>query len=550
MTAGTLQRTLSRRDLVKGGSAVTALIAMGAPNIAGIASAQDAEQVLRMSALTPINPTGPFDLALIGGGPGIQMANMMFEGLTVFDWNAHQVVAAAADTWELSADNLTYTFHLKQGMLWSDGSPLTAHDFEYAMKRNLDPALAAPLASFLYPIKGAEDYNTGKTTDTSTIAVTATDDLTLTMVMSDVTSYWPSILTLWTCFPINKKSIDAGGANWMQPETLITNGRYTMESWTPDQSMVLARNENFHGDKPGITKIEYTLFQNENEQALAVFQTGDLDTSPVSAANLDFVKSDPDLSKLLTIFPISGTWQLRLDMSNTASVISNVDVRKALYLAIDRDVLANNVLKGVPTPAYILTSPDIPSYDESARLEGTLDDAKTYLANAGYPDGANFPGFKLGYVSSQQDAQLACEAIVQMWKDNLGITAEAFAVPTDWRQRIKTEKFDMYYGGWTTDYPDPHEWHDVVFAGDAWQSHWTDQKYLDMIHAASIEPDNTKRYQMYADAEKYMIQDQMATIPLMTQRRPWVVQTWVQNLDVAPLDGPLIKINAVTIAAH
>jgi oligopeptide transport system substrate-binding protein len=414
---------------MKAGSAVTALIAMGAPNFAHLASAQDAEQVLRMSAKTPINDTGPFDLALIGGGPGIQMSNMMFDGLTRFDWNAHQVVAAAADSWEVSADSLTYTFHLKQGMLWSDGSPLTAHDYEYAMKRNLDPALAAPLASFLYPLKGAEDYNTSVTTDPSTIAVTATDDLTLTMVLSDVANYWPSILTLWCCFPINKKSIDAGGADWMQPDTLITNGRYIMESWTPDQSMVLARNENFYGEKPGITKIEYTLFQNENEQALAVFQTGDLDTSPVSAANLDFAKSDPDLGPLVHTFPISGTWQLRIDMSNTESVLSNVDVRKALYLAIDRDVLSNNVLKGVPSPAYILTAPDIPSYDESGRLEGTIEDAKTYLANAGYANGDNFPGFKLGFVPTQPDAQLASEAIVQMWKDNLGITAEAFAVP-------------------------------------------------------------------------------------------------------------------------
>jgi len=537
--------------MMKAGSAAMALVAMGAPNLAKLASAQDTpEQVLRMSALTPINPTGPFDLALIGGGPGIQMANMMFDGLVRFDWNAHKVIPACAESWEVSADNLTWTFHLRSGMLWSDGSPVTAHDFEYAMKRNLDPALAAPFGSFFYPLVGAEDYNTGKTTDPNTIGVTATDDVTLTMKLNDVTSYWPSILTLWFGFPINKKAVDAGGADWMQPGTIISNGRYTMESWTPDQSMVLTRNESYYGDKPAVTKIEYTLFQNENEQALAVFQTGDLDSAPISAANLDFVKSDPDLSKLLTIFPISGTWELRLDMSNTDSVISNVDVRKALYLAIDRDVLCNNVLKGVPTPAYILTAPDIPSYDPTGRLDGTVADAKTYLANAGYADGANFPGFKLGFVPTQPDAQLACEAIVQMWKDNLNIEVEAFAVPTDWRTRIKTEKFDMYYGGWSTDYPDPHEWHDVVFAGDGWQSHWTDQKYLDMIAAAAVEPDDTKRFAMYAEAEKYMIQDQMATIPLATQRRPWVVQPWVQGLDVSPLDGPLININAVTIAAH
>lgn len=554
MRARTLAGAINRRDFVKlgatAGVAVTAGLSHRAPTAR--AQAQDAaEQVLRMPAAALINPTGPFDLGLIGGGPGIQMANLMFEGLTIFDWNAQQVLPAAAERWEISPDNLTYTFFLRPGLVWSDGSPLVAGDYEYAIKRNLDPALGSPLSSYLYPLQGAQEYNSGENSDPNSVAVTATDDLTIEFRLTGITPYWPVMLALWTAFPINKTSIDAGGADWMQPQYLFTNGRYTMESWDADQQMTLVRNEQFHGEKPTVTRIEYTLFENPNEQALASFEAGELDTAPVSAANVDFVAGESTLSELRQQFPISGTWQLRLDMGNAASVLADVNVRKALYLAIDRELLASRVLKDVPTPTLVLTSPDIPSYDPNAALAGTVDDAKQYLADAGYPDGEGFPGFRLGYVPNQENAQLTCEALLQMWSDNLGITtASAFAVPTDWRQRIRTEAYDMYYGGWVSDFPDPYMWHNVIFDGDAWQSHWEDQAYLDMIRTAAVEPDLATRNTLYTEAEVYRIQDQMATIPLMVQGRLWVVQPWVQGLDVSPLDGPLIDINSVTIAEH
>jgi len=351
--------------------------------------------------------------------------------------------------------------------------------------------------------------------------------------------------------PINKKSIDAGGAKWTEPETIISNGRYKMESWDHSQSMVLVQNENFHGDKPHVTRIEYTIFENPPDQALTAFETGGVDLAEVTVSNFDFVNGDPDLSQLLYHQGVSGTWELRLDMSNASSAIADVNVRKALYLAIDRDVLTKSILKDYMTPAYVLLPPDIPSYNPDVRLQGTVDDAKKFLADAGFPDGNGFPGLQLGFLARQENAQLVSEAIVQMWKDNLGITnAQAFAVPSDWRDRIKTENYDMYLGQWITDYPDPNEWHNVVFGGDAWQSKWHDQKYLDMIEAANVEVDPAKRLAAFSAAEAYMIQDQMATIPLYTVGRLWVIQKWVQGLKLAPYDGPLLTINEITIADH
>src|SRR4029453_3134463 len=186
--------------------------------------------------------------------------------------------------------------------------------------------------------------------------------------------------------------------------------RYKMESWEHDQSMVLVLNENFHGDKPSVTRIEYTIFENPPADALNVFQTGELDVAQVTVNNFDFVSGDSELSPLQYHQAVSGTWELRLDMSNAASAIADVNVRKALYLAIDRDLLTQTVLKGYMTPAYVLLPPDIPSYNPDLRLQGTLDDAKKFLSDAGFANGEGFKGIQLGYAAAQENAELVAQA--------------------------------------------------------------------------------------------------------------------------------------------
>ena len=169
--------------------------------------------------------------------------------------------------------------------------------------------------------------------------MTAKDDLTLEMTLNAVTPYWLTMLSLWAMVPINKKSIDAGGAKWTEPATIISNGRYKMESWEHDQSMVSSRTRTSTATNRTSPASSTRSSRTRPTQALTVFQTGDLDLAQVTVANFDFVNSDPDLSQLHYHQAVSGTWELRLDMSNASSAIADVNVRKALYLAIDRDVL-------------------------------------------------------------------------------------------------------------------------------------------------------------------------------------------------------------------
>src|SRR5262249_49564214 len=159
---------------------------------------------LRLTAEEPET----LDHGLIGGGPAIQMVNFLFEGLTRYDWENQQVVPAAAESWDISADNLQMTFHLAPGIVWSDGTPVTAGDFAYAIKRNISPTLAGPLSSFYWALKGAEDFASGVTTDPNSVAVTALDDTTLQMTLNVVTPYWLMMLSLWPSMPLKQSMVE------------------------------------------------------------------------------------------------------------------------------------------------------------------------------------------------------------------------------------------------------------------------------------------------------------------------------------------------------
>src|SRR5262249_59436270 len=162
----------------------------------------------------------------------------------------------------------------------------------------------------------------------------------------------------------------------------------------------------------------------------------------------------------------------------------NVNVRKALYLAIDRELIVKQLLKGQGVPSLNFVPPDIPGNNPGAALPGGPAEAKKYLADAGYPNGNGFPGFKLGYVPTQNEATLVSQAIVTMWKDVLNINVELLPVPTDWRTRIRTEPYDMYYGGWGPDLLDPNRWHNLILRGDYVQSLYTGTHELSRIQGA------------------------------------------------------------------
>jgi oligopeptide transport system substrate-binding protein len=473
--------------------------------------------------------TGNWDYTLSGGAFGLNMGLELMDGLTQLDVTTGLPAPKVAESWEFNEDGSVCTFTLRSDVTWSDGTPVTAHDFEFAIKRNFDPAAASQYAWALYQIAGGEDYNTGVTTDPETVGVKALDDTHLEITLREPTPYLPMLTALWVTFPLKRELLEEFGTEWWLPENALTNGPFKPESWEIDQKWTLVRNENYWDEKPTIERIEYTLFENGETQGLPAYEADELDIALVSAADMERVSSDPTLADQLNVWSRSANWQLRLDMSNAASPLADLNVRQALYLAIDREALADNVLKGTMEPAWTFLPAGTLGYNPDARLQGTVDDAKQLLADAGYAEGAGFPGFKLVYDPNQGDATLMSQAITGMWKDNLGIDVELVPAPNDWRTLIRTEPYDMYIGRWYADYEDPQDWHNLTLVEDSFSTHYTNEEWIAAVEAAKIELDVEARKQMYEEAEVALIAD-APIIPLTYPSQIWVIKPNVKGL--------------------
>ena len=484
-------------------------------------------QVLRYPMTN--DATGNWDYTLSGGGFGLSMGLELMDGLTELDVETGEPKPKVAESWEFTEEGAVCTFTLRDDVTWSDGTPVTAHDFEFAIKRNFDPASASQYAWALYQIEGGEDYNTGVTTDPDTVGVTALDDTHLEIRLREPTPYLPMLTALWVTYPLKRDLLESTGAEWWHPENAITNGPFRPESWEIDQKWTIVRNENYWGTMPTIERIEYTLFENDETQGVAAYEADELDIAQVSAADMERLSNDPELSQQLHIWSRSANWQLRLDMSNAASPLAELNVRQALYLAIDRERLATNVLKGTMEPAWTFLPSGTMGYNPDARLQGTVDDAKQLMADAGYPDGAGFPGFKLVYVATQGDATLMSQAIAGMWKENLGIDVELVPAPNDWRTLIRTEPYDMYIGRWYADYEDPQDWHNLALVEDSFSTHYANQEWIDAVEAAKVELDVEKRRQMYEEAEVALIAD-APVIPLTYPSQIWLIKPNITGL--------------------
>jgi oligopeptide transport system substrate-binding protein len=529
---------LRRRDFLKmaalaaGGSALAACAPTAPAGSTATGTGESGTtaappQVLRYPLTN--EATGNWDYTLSGGSFGLTMGLEMMDGLTQLDVETGEPKPKVAESWEFNEDGSVCTFTLRGDVTWSDGTPVTAHDFEFAIKRNFDPASESQYAWALYQIVGGEDYNTGKTTDPDTVGVKALDDTHLEITLREPTPYLPMLTALWVTYPLKQELVEAKGTEWWLPENALTNGPFKPERWDIDQKWVLVRNENYWDEKPTIGRVEYTLFENDETQGVASYEADELDIALVSAADMERVSNDPDLSQQLHVWSRSANWQLRLDMSNTASPLADLKVRQALYLAIDREALTKNVLKGTMEPAWTFLPAGTIGYNPDARLQGTVDDAKKLMADAGYADGAGFPGFKLVYVATQGDAVLMSQAIAGMWKDNLGIDVELVPAPTDWRTLIRTEPFDMYIGRWYADYEDPQDWHNLALVEDSFSTHYTNADWIAAVEAAKIELDVAKRKKMYEDAEVALIAD-APIIPLTYPSQIWLIKPNVQGL--------------------
>lgn len=488
----------------------------------------------------------------VGGGRGLEPIQNIFEGLIGVDYETNQLIPLEAEKWDVSNDGLEYTFHLRPGMKWSDGHRLTAHDYEWAWKRNLDPATASNFPATLYSIKGAEAFNKGQVKDPNSVGVKALDDLTLQVTLERPTPYFLSTLTYQPAYPLPQWAVEKGGKKWTNsPETLVSNGPFMMQEWQHDVQAVAVRNPNYWGPKPTLAKIIWRIYQDPVSQSLTAYEAGELDQAYVDPSQLERVKNDPVLGKEAHRYPRSGTQFLVF--VTTQKPMNDVRVREALSLAIDRNTLSDVILKGAFAPANTITPFNIIGYNPQAALQGGVEEAKKLMTDAGYPGGKGFPELTLTYQTSATN-KLIMEAVQGMWQKNLGVNAKldpldlsAFRAARTARQ---TQPLNVYFTYWLSDYPDPYDWYNTLWdsKADFYRSGWKNDQFDTLVRQGLQDLDSAKRKKDYEDAEKLLVHD-AAVVPLLGMDQWYVIKPYVEGIIHFPILGRTILMKT-DIVAH
>ncbi|ACB75717.1 peptide ABC transporter substrate-binding protein [Opitutus terrae] len=480
------------------------------------------------------------DPQIVTGLPEHMVVTALGEGLVSYDARDLHPVPGVAESWEISAEGLTYTFHLRADARWANGDPVTARDFVGSYQRILTPALAAEYAYMLYNyIVGAKDYYDGKLTDFSQVGFRALDDRTLEIRLLQPTPYLLNAMNHYAWFPVHLATVAKfdglarRGTNWTRPENFVGNGAFVIKSWRPNQAFVVQRSPTYW-DRARVKLDEIHFFPVDNlDTEERMFRTGQLHvTYEVPSAKIDVYRRENPAA--LRIAPYLGTYFYRFNV--TRPPLNDVRVRRALALAIDRESLVNNVVRGDERPAYAVSYPGNQGYTPRARLQGTVEEARRLLAEAGFPEGRGFPPLTLMY-NTQQNNRLIAEAIQQMWRRNLGI--DIALSNQEWKVYIDaqhTKNFDIQRAGWIADYVDPH-----VFL-DLWETTsgnndtgWGSAEY-DRLLAASLHAKTTEeRYEIYQQLDQILV-DELPVMPIYYYNRVHLVSPKLINFFPTLLD--------------
>lgn len=485
-----------------------------------------------LSDLTTLDPAKP------GDAPNNTVVSLIYAGLVRLDKNL-EVVPDGAEKWAVSGEGKIYTFTIREGLKFGDGSPVTANDFVYSFNRALSPEIGAFGASAHFGhIVGAQDVIDGKTETAS--GIKAIDDKTLEVTLDAPIAYFLALLTYSDTFVVQQKLVESG-ATWT--DKAYGTGPYTVKEWKRGQSIELAANPNYWQGTPGIPKI-LMPFTKDSETAYQLYQTGELDIqgsgqNPVPAAHIPDVQNLPD-------FKSAAQLTTRYIGFNTQKPpFDNPDVRRAFALAVDKATLANQVLVGSVVPAdRILPTGLVGTQLPIKPLAYSPDEAKAALATAGYADGQNFPEITLAY-GQEGDNETVVQALQSMWEQNLGLKVKlqsfelaTFSKNLDTTYYTPTEGLQFYYSVWGADYPDPQNFlSQLLHTGNPNNNgHFSDPQFDQLTEEADTMGDRAQieqRLQLYNQAEQIAI-DKVAWIPLFYPKLNILVRPRVEGMVLTP----------------
>lgn len=457
-----------------------------------------------------------FDTAKMSGAPEGRLAMQIFEGLMVpapstegVTKSSELVRPGVAESYEVSDDGKTYTFKLREDAKWSNGDAVTAKDFEYSWKRILTPGFPADYSSMLYVIEGAEEFNKAEEGegDWSKVGVKAPDDQTLVVTLNNPTPYFPELVAFYTFFPVPKGAVEEHGDAWTKPENIITNGAYKLAQYEPQKELLLEKNEHYWGaDDVDIDKAKARIISDRNAVTNA-YRAGELHWTGTSlpVSQISSFVAHPDYRR----DPLLGVYYFRTNVSKKDSPLTNPTVRKALSMAVDRELLVDDVLSGLYEKANSYVPANMAGYESTTKTEYNPKKAKELLEEAGYGEGGKaFPEVELLY-NTDENHKLVAEAVQKQWDRNLGIKAKL--VNKEWKMYLKDVdnlEYEIARAGWIGDYNDPMTFLSMWETGDGNNdTGWSNEEYDNLIDQARAEADVAKRQQILQKAETILLEE-------------------------------------------
>ena len=445
----------------------------------------------------------------------VGQSSMVFEALLTLDPknSLKPIPAAAKDLPKVSSDGLTYTYTLRDGLKYSDGSPLTVKDFAYAFTRLCDPNVAGEYAFTGYIIVGCEDYSNmdpKKATPAEIAAGKAklgisTSGSDITFKLTEPAPYFNSIAGLWVGFPVRESDVTKGGDKWTEPATFIGNGPFKLTEWKHNEKMVYERNDNYRN--PAKLKKWTKVMINEGAVAFAAYRNNELDASGIGAEDLRTVNGDADLKAQVKDAPGSCTYYY--GFNTTKAPFTDAKVRLAFAKSFDRVSYVNDVVGGIGKPIESFLPPGLPGNDPSDHAQAfDVTAAKKLLADSSFAGKPEMSGIKFTYSSSARN-KTRIEWVLQQWKTNLGVDIAADPVAsTTYTQLVKKLETTppLYFLGWCADYPDQQDWLTTVFISSSTVSHsgWKNTQFDTLVRQADKEPDPKKRDDTYLTAQKIL----------------------------------------------
>jgi oligopeptide transport system substrate-binding protein len=456
----------------------------------------------------------------------LDVLGLIYEGLTRLDIN-QETVPGAAESWAYDDDAMGITFTLREGLTYSDGSPLTAERIRYAIERTCDPTVAGAYQAILFSVVGCAEFaalamddkgNAREFSDAeyeaarAALGVRAPDDLTLEVDFTQPTPFFHTIAYTWVLHPVKAEIVAADPATWWtKAEGHVGNGPFVVTGIDPDQRWSFAANERYWQGRPKLDGIEY-VYIDDPAVALAEYRAGDLDILWVGGSLVDEVTADPELAAQLITSPVAGT--ITLDMSLTKEPFNDPKVREAFAYALDRETYCAEIMSGACVPALSWIPPGTPGHVETDAFAFDPEAANQALADSSYGGPEGLPEITFVYGSDNPTDRARVEWMAGQFRDILGVELALEPMEGVALQRMAQDPATYpqlsAFGGWYQDYPDPQNWLSVIWQCDSFDARmrgYCNEEFDRLVALGDTTVDPDARLGHYQEAERLLIAD-------------------------------------------